>query len=151
MGRFDKVCPFTGLITGLVTGLVVASALVSTPAKGFAQIPPGEAWRTLDTEHFRITYPADLLDLAQRAGQRAEAAWAALAREFIDPPKGKVDLVVTDHADISNGFSRVFPSNRIVIFAPPPVDGFGLPHMDEWMELVVIHELAHIFHQDYAD
>ncbi len=146
MVRFDKVCPFHGLIHGLF----VALALASMPGTAFAQIPPGEAWRTLDTEHFRITYPADLLDLAQRAGQRAEVAWAALAREFIDPPKGRVDLVVTDHADISNGFSRVFPSNRIVIFAPPPVDGFGLPHMDEWMELVVTHELAHIFHQDYA-
>ena len=146
MDRFDKVFPLHRVIPGLVMALV----LVSTPALGSAQIPPGEAWRTLDTEHFRITYPADLLDLAQRAGQRAETAWQALTEVFIDPPKKKVDLVITDHADISNGFSRVFPSNRIVIYAPPPVDGFGLPHMDEWMELVVTHELAHIFHQDYA-
>jgi len=146
MGRFDKVFP----LHRVIPGLVMALALISIPVIGVAQIPPGEAWRTLDTEHFRITYPADLLDLAQRAGQRAETAWAALAEIFIDPPKKKVDLVVTDHADISNGFSRVFPSNRIVIYAPPPVDGFGLPHMDEWMELVVTHELAHIFHQDYS-
>ena len=146
MDRFDKVFSFHRLILGLVLAL----ALISMPALGSAQIPPGEAWRTLDTEHFRITYPADLLDLARRAGQRAETAWTALAREFVDPPKQKVDLVVTDHADISNGFSRIFPSNRIVIYAPPPVDGFGLPHMDEWLELVVTHEVAHIFHEDYS-
>ena len=113
MDRFDKV----GLFHRLIQSLVVVLGLISTPAIGSAQIPPGEAWRTLDTEHFRITYPADLLDLAQRAGQRAEVAWTALAREFIDPPKKKVDLVVTDHADISNGFSKVFPSNRIVILS----------------------------------
>jgi hypothetical protein len=146
MDRFDKVFP----LHRVIPGLVMALALISIPVIGSAQIPPGEAWRTLDTEHFRITYPADLLDLAQRAGQRAETAWAALAEVFVHPPKKKVDLVVTDHADISNGFSMVFPSNRIVIFAPPPVDGFGLPYMDEWMELVVTHELAHIFHQDYS-
>lgn len=146
MDRFDKVVLRLWFAVGLVVGLVFSS----TPVPGWAQVPPGEEWRTLDTQHFRITYPADLLDLAQRAGQRAENAWNALTREFIDPPTKKVDLLVTDHADISNGFSRVFPSNRIVIYAPPPVDGFGLPHMDEWMELVVTHEVAHIFHQDHS-
>ena len=103
---------------------------------------------TLDTEHFRVTYPADLLPLAQRTAARAEAAWDALSLQFVQPPEGKVDLVLTDHADISNGFTRALPSNRIVVYAPPPVDGFGLPHMDEWLELVVTHELAHVFHQD---
>jgi Tol biopolymer transport system component len=146
MDRFDKAVPFRPLIPGLLMAL----GLILAPAMGSAQIPPGEAWRTLDTEHFRITYPADLLDLAQRAGQRAETAWTALAEDFVDPPKKKVDLVLTDHADISNGYSRIFPSNRIVIYAPPPMDGFGLPHMDEWIELVVTHELAHIFHLDYS-
>jgi len=104
----------------------------------------------METEHFRITYPVGLVDLAQRAGARAEVAWATLSEEFVDPPSGKVDLVVTDHADISNGFSRFYPSNRIVIFARPPMEGFGLPHMDEWMELVITHELVHIFHGDYT-
>ena len=106
---------------------------------------------TLETEHLRVTYPEPLLELARRAGQRGEVAWAHLAETFVDPPKGKVDLLLTDHTDISNGFARIFPSNRIVIFAPPPVDGFGLPHMDEWLELVITHELAHVFHEDYAE
>ena len=69
---------------------------------------------TLETEHFRITYPAELLELAQRAGSRAERAWEALAQDFAKPPKKTVDLIITDHADISNGFARAFPSNRIV-------------------------------------
>ncbi len=146
MDGFDKVFALGKriLVPVLALGLIVG------PQRGNAQIPPGEDWRTLDTEHFRITYPSHLLDLAQRAANRAETAWTELAENFVDPPKGRVDLVITDHADISNGFSRVFPSNRIVVYAPPPVDGFGLPHMDEWMELVVTHELAHIFHEDYA-
>jgi len=146
MGRFDKMV----LHHWVIPVLVMALFLPVAPAPGWAQVPPGEEWRTLETEHFRVTYPADLLDLAQRAGQRAEAAWTALTESFLEPPPKKIDLVLTDHADISNGFSRVFPSNRIVIYAPPPVDGFGLPHMDEWLELVVTHELAHIFHEDYA-
>ncbi len=128
--------------------LLLFAALGASSASG--QIPPDEAWRTLETNHFRVTYPAGLLDLAQRAGHRAETAWDLLSEQFVEAPGGKVDLVVSDHADISNGFARVFPSNRIFIFAPPPVDGFGLAHMDEWMELVITHELVHIFHEDLA-
>jgi hypothetical protein len=77
-------------------------------------------------------------------------AWELLADRFVEPPEGKVDLVISDHADISNGYAQVFPSNRIVIFAPPPMEGFALAYMNEWMELVITHELTHIFHQDLA-
>jgi hypothetical protein len=59
-------------------------------------------------------------------------------------------MVVTDHSDHSNGLSNVFPSNRIIIFAPPPMDGYSLSHRDEWLELVVTHELVHIFQQDHT-
>ncbi len=146
MDRFDKVSSRRGVASTLL--LLLASALL--PFQGAGQLPPDEEWRTLETEHFRVTYPDGLLELARRAADRGETAWTLLSERFVRPPGGKVDLVVTDHADISNGYAQVFPSRRIVIFAPPPVDGFGLSHMDEWMELVVTHELVHIFHHDLA-
>ncbi|MGD2121113.1 MAG: hypothetical protein PVJ76_05185, partial [Gemmatimonadota bacterium] len=146
MNRFDKVALESRIVSAVLGSLL----LLGSPAFGSGQLPPGEEWMTLTTEHFRITYPAELLEVAQRAGNRAERAWDALETTFVEAPRNTVDLVITDHADISNGFARVFPSNRIVVFAPPPVDGFGLPFMDEWMELVVTHELVHIFHQDRA-
>ena len=144
--RFDKMLLLRRAILILILGLPFSWV----PAPAHAQLPPGENWRTLETEHFRVTYPEGLLDLAQRAGARAETAWSLLDERLPGTPSGRIDLVVTDHADISNGYTQVFPSNRIVIFAPPPVDGFGLPHMDEWMELVITHELVHVFHFDYA-
>jgi hypothetical protein len=130
---------------------VLLALLLGFPSAVGGQVPPGEVWRSLETEHFRITYPARLLDLARRAGERAERAWEALSATLVTPPRRRVDLVLTDHADVSNGFARVFPSNRIVVYAPPPVDGFGLAYMDEWLELVVTHELVHVFHFDYAE
>jgi len=146
MRLFDKVTP----LLRLLAGVSVFVWGVAGPGRLAAQVPPGETWRTLDTEHFRVTFPDSLESLARRAGQRAEVAWGLLAEKFLPPPSTVVDLVVTDHADISNGFSRVFPSDRVVVFAPPPVDGFGLPFMDDWMELVITHEMVHIFHQDYT-
>ena len=129
------------------TGLI-AIGLVGFGGEASAQLPPDEAWRTVDTEHFRITYPEGLSELARRAADRAERAYEELSREFVEPPGGKIDLVVTDHADFTSGFAQVVPSNRIVVYAPPPVDGFSLSYFDEWMELVVTHELVHIFHID---
>lgn len=147
MARFDKTARTFG-IPALLAGVL----LLLLPPTGTvrAQLPPHEDWRTLETDHFRVTFPEGLEELARLAGDRAEVAWMELEDAFLSPPKGKVDVVLTDHADVSNGFSRVFPSNRIVIFAPPPVDGFGLTHMDEWLELVITHELTHIFHQDHT-
>lgn len=115
-----------------------------------AQVPPDEAWRTITTEHFRVTFPEGLEALGRRAAGRAEMAYESLSEAFVDPPRGRVDLLVTDHTDISNGFAQVTPSNRITIFARPPVDNLSLGFFDEWMELVITHELAHIFHLDRA-
>ncbi len=102
----------------------------------------------METEHLRVTFPVDLEDLGRRAADRAERAWAQLEARFVHGPSAKVDLLVTDHADISNGLTNVFPTNRIYIFAPPPLDGFSLSYMDEWLELVITHELVHSFHLD---
>jgi Tol biopolymer transport system component len=146
MGRFDKVSLLRrGAFAFL--GLLLSAPLLRT-AQG--QIPPDETWRTLETVHLRVTYPDGLLDLAQRAGERGEVAWEQLSTRFVEAPEGKVDILITDHADISNGFAQAWPSNRIVVFAPPPMNGSGLGYMDEWLELVIIHELAHVFHQDLA-
>jgi Tol biopolymer transport system component len=117
------------------------------PAGAVAQAPD-EDWRTLATEHFRVTFPARLEQLGRRAGTVAEVAYAELATAFVEPPSGTIDLMVTDHTDGTNGFARVVPSNQIVVFARPPVEGPNLSYFDDWMELVVTHELAHIVHLD---
>jgi len=129
--------------------LVGALLLAATPGPGVSQAPD-EAWRTLETEHFRVTFPAHLESLGRKAAERAERAWSALETHFIEPPDGIVDILVTDHTDVSNGFAAVTPSNRVTIHARPPVDALSLGHLDEWFELVITHELAHIVHLDHV-
>lgn len=128
--------------------VVALGLLVSPLALDGQVIPPNEAWRTLRTEHFRVTFPAHLETLGRRAADRAERAWAELEDAFVEPPPSTVDLLVTDHVDQSNGFAQVRPSNRVTIFARPPADELSLGHFDDWLELVITHELAHIVHLD---
>lgn len=128
--------------------LLAALALAAAPLR--AQLPPDARWRTFDTEHFRVHYTEGLDSLARRAGVHAERARAQLAATLVRPPRGKVELVVSDNVDYSNGYATPFPTNRVVVYAHPPADEPTLSFYDDWLELVITHELAHVFHLDYA-
>ena len=132
---------------------VASAALLVAAVAGAATLTaqaPDDDWRTITTEHFRVTFPAGLESLGRRAADRAEWAWDALDASLVDPPSGTIDVLLTDHTDVSNGYAQVVPSNRITVFARPPVDEWSLGFFDDWMELVVLHELAHVVHLDYV-
>jgi Tol biopolymer transport system component len=136
----------TAAIAGLVLGLL---AVGGAPLR--AQGPPPDGrWYSFTTEHFRVTYPEGLEALARHAAERGEVAHALLSAELVRPPRGRVELVLTDHTDFSNGFATPLPSNRITLFAKPPVDHPVLAYHHDWIDLVLVHELAHIFHLDLA-
>src|SRR5690554_5618206 len=113
-----------------------------------AQVPPHDDWRTFHTEHFRITFSPGLEALARHAAERAEMAYERLAQELADPPRGTIDVLLTDGVDFANGFATPFPSNRITVYATPPLDDLALAYTRDWVELVIVHELVHIFHLD---
>ncbi|HEV8410383.1 MAG TPA: hypothetical protein VGQ30_07735, partial [Gemmatimonadaceae bacterium] len=98
-------------------------------------------------EHFRINFAPGLERVARRAGGSAERAYGRLARELHEP-RGPIELTVADNLDVSNGYTTVFPTNRIVIYARPTVDATSLSFLDDWIDLVVTHELTHTFHLD---
>ncbi len=127
---------------------VLTVIAIYTASASAQRIAPDESWRTLDTEHFRVTFPAHLEDMGRRAAEYAEWAHARLSEQFIDAPRGIIDLVLTDHIDTSNGFAGVWPSNRITIYARPPIDSFGRAYYNDRLENVIVHELTHIFHID---
>ncbi len=134
----------------LLVGSVPLLSL-SVPGTVWGQeVPPHEEYRTLETPNFRVTFPIQLEEEGRGAAVIAENAYAALLGSFLPSPSGQIDLLLTDHSDVAGGFTQVFPSNRIVISAQPPLEGLALSHFDDWMELVITHELVHIFQLDRA-
>ena len=127
-----------------VTGC--AAVLHATPAE--AQVPPNVRYQTLTTEHFRLSYEPGLDSLARHAVAQAEVAYAVLAERFGREPDGPIDIVLADNQDITNGTASPFPSNRIRLWARSSVGVEGLDFHADWMELVLVHELTHIFHLD---
>src|SRR5205085_9963205 len=83
----------------------------------------------------------------RRGAADAEVAYAELARH-LHRPRGKIDVVLSDDVDFSNGYATPLPTNRIVVYANPPVNESALRFTDDPTELVVTHELTHIFHLD---
>jgi hypothetical protein len=123
------------------------STLDPRPSTLAAQVSPAANWRTIDTRHFYVHFTPALEPLARRIAGDAERAYEQLAKE-LHPPRGKIDLVLSDDVDFSNGSATPYPTNRIVIYANPPVNESALRYTNDWGQLGVTHELTHIFQLD---
>ncbi|MBR9989975.1 MAG: PD40 domain-containing protein, partial [Gemmatimonadetes bacterium] len=132
----------------LVAAGVAIAVLAGGPSSAAAQLPADASWRTIESTNFRVTYEAGLESLARHATASAERAYGALEALVAEAPRGVIDIVLADNLDLSNGYATPFPTNRIVVYAKPPVDVLELQYTRDWIELVVTHELAHIFHLD---
>ncbi len=121
---------------------------VAGPAAVVAQVRPNSPYRVLESTHFRVTYGPGLEDVARRASRVAEQTWTFLAQDLTRPPRSRIDIVLSDDVDFSNGFASVFPSSRVTIYARPAVDDAALGYTNDWIDLVVSHEVTHIFHLD---
>ena len=121
--------------------------LACAASRGSAQVIPNAHWRTIDTKHFHIHFTPELEPAARRAALSAERAYAKLAAQLHEP-RGPIDLVVADNVDYANGSTTPFPTNRIIVYAHPPLDDLALRYYDDWLALVITHELTHVFHLD---
>jgi hypothetical protein len=139
------------LVVRLFIGLVFFASGLATANPARAQLPSDARWSTFDTQRFRVHFHEPALEpAARRAAGYAEAAYDALAEAFVDPPSGRIDLVLADNVDFANGYAATFPTNRVVVYVHPPTDSPSLSFFDDWLNLVVTHELVHIFHLDQA-
>src|SRR5689334_12109182 len=120
--------------------LLVAASLASAQ-------DPSRDYLTIATAHFRVSFTKPLEPVARRVAVDAERAYGQLSTE-LHPPRGTIDVLVTDDFDFSNGSAITHPTNRIIVYAMPPVNDFGLRYTTDWAQLVVTHELTHIFHLD---
>ncbi|MFI5229973.1 MAG: hypothetical protein ACHQWU_12950 [Gemmatimonadales bacterium] len=125
--------------------LCAVAAVFATPVGG--QVSPNLDWRTIRTAHFYIDFAPTLEPLARRMAADAERAYGELS-EQLHPPRGMIDVVLSDDVDFSNGSATPYPTNRIVVYANPPISESALRYTSDWGQMVITHELTHIFHLD---
>ncbi len=150
--------------------ILAALGLLASPASA-APFDPTLRWKTLETDHFRITFhvpgevhcarstPAaicagkvasgtDETQLAEEMAIDAEVAYGKLSAEIHHEPKDKIELLLVDWTDDANGYATIVPVNHIVIYVTAPEADSTLSLYRDWNEAIITHELTHILHLD---
>ena len=108
---------------------------------------PSANWQTIKTEHFRIHFPSQYHEWSMHAATRLEAIHAEVGREVgFDPPQ-VIDVVISNPIADANGSAwPLLDSPRILFYAEPPGPDEQLGAYGHWIDLLAVHEVAHVVH-----
>lgn len=127
----------------------VLPLLLAAPALAQNEVfwPTAGDWRTLETEHYRVHYLAESEAWAQHAASRLEAIRERVAAEVGYAPTDVVDVVISDPVAEPNGSAWPFLGwPRMVLWTSPPGPESALGYYQDWVELLIVHEDAHLAH-----
>ena len=130
------------------SGLLLAALLFhAAPAVAANRYDPALRFRTTRTEHFDIHAHQGEEALARRLAGIVERV-----RHRFEPvfgvPRGRVQVILVDQTDLSNGWATPVPYDAIEITAVPPSAESIIGNTTDWLELVFTHEYTHILHLD---
>ena len=114
----------------------------------FLEINPTQKIYELRSPHFEILFPKGKEKEASKVKIIAEKKYRELSSFFKWKPKDKIIISIYDNYDFPNGFATVSPYNWIGIILFLPFSNSTISNYDDWLNLVLTHELAHIFHLD---
>ncbi|MDH5517708.1 MAG: hypothetical protein OEY36_07800 [Gammaproteobacteria bacterium] len=109
---------------------------------------PSKDWKTLTSEHFRVHFQSAYTEQAKTSVLIAEKLFPVLQKRFTTTPQEKISMLITDEHDSANGLATPFPFNLVVLRLSPPDSVAQLEDYDDWLSLLIEHELTHIFHLD---
>ncbi|MEL6344022.1 MAG: hypothetical protein AAFV53_12960 [Myxococcota bacterium] len=113
-----------------------------------ASFDPELTWRTLQTEHFNITFHGGEEQLAEELSIIVEDVYDELTAELAWKPRRRTEVVLVDNTDTANGYAFTVPVNTIVIFVTAPEAGSTLSLYEDWADAIFTHEYTHILHLD---
>jgi WD40 repeat protein len=118
--------------------------LLSGPAMAAGPYDPALTYRSVGSPHFAVHYPPGAYNLAVRVSRIAERVLVKDADLFGFMPEGQIEVVLTDTSDDANGSAQVMPKNTVRLFLAAPTELTGLSSYDDWLEILLTHEIAHI-------
>jgi hypothetical protein len=116
-------------------------------ATALAAQAPHDDWRTITTPHFRVHYPAAYEAWATRAAARLESVRTAVVAEVGFAPETITDVLIENPIADANGITiALLDTPRIVLYAEPPEPGTQIGEYSNWIDLLTVHETAHLVH-----
>ena len=124
---------------------------VRSPISGLGDqfgLSPFWDWKTIESRHFRVTFPAELQVMANKTTNYLEEAHKLLSPVLQWTPHYKVQVLVIDNTDAANGLSGAVGRIGMVLMVTPPDPWFSTAYYDNWLRLLVIHEYTHFLNMD---
>jgi hypothetical protein len=103
-------------------------------------------WLTVTTPHYHVHFHAGLDEVAQRVASVAEDVYVRVGPELGHRPDEHTEIVITDGTEEANGFAYALPYPEVTLFVSAPDDMSTLGDYDDWVTVLVTHELTHILH-----
>jgi Tol biopolymer transport system component len=131
------------------SGAWALAAVLAAGVAGAASYPTEYRFRSLETERVTVHFHDGLDEAARRAARLASELLEDQTKRYgVSVPR--VHVVLADATDSPNGFATPLPYPLVGVQAAAPdgTDGFG--NYDDWLRLVLSHELAHIVHLEGA-
>src|SRR6266496_468855 len=130
-----------------MTRRVLSLALALLGARFAAGEAPSAPWRTIETPHFRVHFPAPFGPWARRAAGAIESIHDRVSEAVGFRSERSIDVLVEDPAATANGMAFPFLDRPfIVLWTSPPEPESGIGDWTDWMEDLVTHEVTHIVH-----
>ena len=135
-----------------VLSLLTGAPLGPTPAQAYIAdsfgISPQWKWQEITTEHFRITFPEEMVEVARKAAGHFEDAHRILSPQLRWEPDRKTQVLLYDNSDAANGLAAAVLRLGVILYITPPEPWFSTSYYDDWLRLVVFHEYTHFLNMD---
>lgn len=141
LGEFKRSTSWLPLVAAL-------AILAPRPVRG-ATLPPHLKFRTVSSSRVSVHYHQGLEPLARKAASLATEILASLEARY-GVRVGRVQVVLTDVDDEPNAFATPLPYPLVHVRAVAPSGGDEFGNLEDWLRLVLTHELAHIVHLEEA-
>jgi hypothetical protein len=128
----------------ILLGLCSAAPFTASAA---GRYDPRLRFRTIRTPHFDIHAHQGEEPMARRLAGIVERVRTKFEPAF-GVPRGRVQVILVDQTDLSNGWATPLPYDAIEITAVPPSSETLIGNTTDWLELVFTHEYTHILHLD---
>lgn len=123
------------------------AALLAAP-RALEAKPFLRQWVTIKSRHCDVHVPKAGVEFGQRTANLCDEAYALVSAYLEWKPRERLHVLVDDDIDTANGSAVVIPYNQIVVNAYPPTAFGELGYFDDWLRLLLLHEMAHIMHLD---
>ena len=125
--------------------LLVALSATSLAFGASERYDPRLRFRTISTPRFDIHFHQGEEAIAKRLAVVAEQV-ATEMEPRLGRPRMRVNVILVDQTDLSNGWATPVPYNLIEIAAAAPRADSIIGNTRDWLRLVFTHEYTHVLH-----